>query len=77
MTETKTGHGGLRIRPPGSLPPGRKPLNPNGAQVKVNARLDPDVYRKVAAYAADKKISFNRALNELLIPPSAEKENES
>jgi hypothetical protein len=61
------GWGGYRIRPPGSLPPGRKPLNPKGAQTKpTTIRLDPDVYRLVTWHATARGNSFNASLNMLL-----------
>jgi hypothetical protein len=70
MTETKRKRGGLRIRPPGSLPAGRKPLNPKGAQTKPTPiRLDPDVHKAVMAYAAKNELSFNAAINAMLSSP--------
>jgi predicted HicB family RNase H-like nuclease len=66
MTETRNTHGGARIRPPGSKPAGRKPINPTGPQVKVTLRLDPDVHRQVETYATANKITFNQAINAML-----------
>lgn len=45
---------------------GRKTNNPVGPTVARNVTLDPDVYRQVAQYAIDNRLTFSAAINAML-----------